>query len=154
MPPPDNLTWKTRSWYDLTKDELYAALKLRAEIFVVEQADPYCDPDDGDQKAVHFLVYDGDALIGYARLFLPGAKHATDAVLGRVCCHKNYRGIGLGQQLLARRLDYIAKHAPGANLRTQLQAYRVPVYEKLGWAAISEPYLDGTVLHVDMIKKA
>ena len=145
---PD-IQWVWADWQQLTKEQLYDALALRAEVFVVEQTSYYCDPDGWDQQCLHLLGYAGDNLVAYARLFPPGVKRA-EAVLGRLCTAATHRKLGLGDIMIAKRLEYIKQHWPDAAVWTQMQAYRLPVYLKLGFTAISKEYLEDQIPHIDM----
>lgn len=143
------IEWHWCSWDELTKTQLYDALRLRAEVFVTEQNAPYTDPDGWDQKCFHLLGYDGSQLAAYSRLFPPGAKR-EEAVLGRLCTVATHRKLGLAHIMIDKRLEYIRVHWPDAAVWTQMQAYRLPVYLKLGFTPISEEYLEDGIPHIDM----
>jgi ElaA protein len=127
-------------------------LELRNRVFIVEQADPYPDLDGWDQKAMHLLGYDDKKLVAYSRLFMPGVKRA-EATLGRICTASSHRRLGLGDVMIEKRLQFLSEKAPGCDVYTSLQTYRQPKYEALGFVAMGEPYLDGKILHIDMILK-
>ncbi|MCB0434374.1 MAG: GNAT family N-acetyltransferase, partial [Mangrovimonas sp.] len=77
------LEYRIKSYSDLTKDELYALLQLRSEVFVVEQNCVYQDIDGKDPKAFHVLGFKNEVLIAYTRLFKPG-DYFKEASIGRV----------------------------------------------------------------------
>ena len=95
-----NIKWK--SFSALTKDELYALLNLRQQVFVVEQDCVYQDVDGRDQDAWHLLGFAGDDLAAYTRILKPGAQH-NEAAVGRVVTSPNYRGKKLGKQIFAAK---------------------------------------------------
>ncbi len=142
------INWHWADWAQLTKEQLYDALQLRAEVFVVEQNCSYNDVHS-DPKALHLLGYDGDRLVAYSRLFPPGAKRA-EAILGRLCTAKTHRKLGLGDTMIAMRLAYIKQHYTQAAVYSGIQAYRRPVYDKLGFVPISDIYDEDGIPHIDM----
>ena len=84
---------KILSFSELTNTQLYAVLRLRAEVFVVKQDCVYLDMDNLDQDAIHLLGYTGDELAGYARIIKPG-NYYDDVSIGRVVSDPDRRGEG------------------------------------------------------------
>lgn len=102
------IRFKVKKFEELSMQELYALLKLRAEVFVVEQKSAYLDVDNKDQKALHILGYDEDQLVGYSRIFK--SKDCYDlASIGRVVIAKDFRKFGYGHQLVDFSLESIQK---------------------------------------------
>jgi ElaA protein len=137
-----------RRFDEFVCDELYAVLALRQSILVVEQSSPYPDLDFVDQVADHLLVTHDDALIGYARCHgpLPGKACAS---FGRLTVAGQYRGIGLGKELVSAILARLAKGScPDVLIGAQL--YLEEFYERFGFTRDGEPYDDVGVLHVNM----
>ena len=66
------ITIETKSFSELSTDELYKILRLRSEVFVVEQDCVYQDIDGKDDKAIHVLGFKENQLIAYARIFDAG----------------------------------------------------------------------------------
>ena len=93
-----NIKYKWKIFEELSKDELYAVLNLRQEVFIVEQNCPYIDLDYADQRAHHLLVYSEDELIGYLRAFSPGIKY-DESSLGRIITVIKYRNRGIGKKI-------------------------------------------------------
>ena len=143
------------AWYrfdDLGVARLYALLRLRFEIFVLEQRCLYRELDGRDQEALHLLVSaaDGDRLLGYLRV-LPPVAGRPEAWIGRVVVHAEARKQGLGAELLRRALDGIEERFGAVPVALAAQSYLRRYYEGLGFAAVSEEYLDeGDVPHIDM----
>jgi ElaA protein len=144
------IDWKLLTFEQCSKEQLYELLELRNRVFIVEQGDPYPDLDGWDQKAIHILGYEDNVLVAYSRLLPPGLKR-KEAVLGRVCSAKTHRNGGMGNKMLELRLDHLRKHYPGCTVYTSLQVYRQAKYESLGFKTTSEPYIDGKILHIDMM---
>lgn len=143
----------TRSWSELTIDELYAALALRAEVFVVEQRCPYLDPDDGDRHAAHLWIPDRDGRpLAYARVFPPGVRDDC-AVIGRVVSAARARGTGQGRSVVAAAVRHCEARHPGP-ISLGAQKYLLRFYEGFGFARSGEDYLEDGIVHVPMRRKA
>src|SRR5579884_622681 len=100
------MRWEHRAFAALTVAELYAILKLRQEVFVVEQACAYLDADGLDGAATHLFAVDGDAAVACARIFAPGVRRA-EAVIGRVVTAPSVRRSGVGRELVRRAVAAI-----------------------------------------------
>lgn len=72
---------KAKTFCELTAKELYEILRVRAEIFVVEQNCVYLDPDGKDYDALHVFIEEDGRILAYLRAF----QISDDIVqLGRV----------------------------------------------------------------------
>ncbi|WP_309711432.1 GNAT family N-acetyltransferase [Armatimonas sp.] len=151
-------TWHWAPFEILSLTDLYDLMRLRQEVFVVEQSCVYLDADGYDQKARHLLGRDGEGqLVACLRLFAPGVKYpefSTDAVIGRVCTAASARRTGLGQELMRRGIAEAERLWPGGGIRISAQAYLRSFYGKLGFEAISEPYDEDGIPHVEMVRPA
>lgn len=147
-----NLSWKIVDWEGLTKDDLYAFLSLRAEVFVVEQDCPYQDVDGKDQKSLHVLGFDesGD-LIAYSRVVLAGISY-PEISIGRVVTHPKKRKGGMGKALMQATLDTIQEQFDNPPIRISAQEYLIQFYEAFGFEQVSEMYLEDDIPHVEMLK--
>lgn len=137
-----------KRFQELTVDELYAILRLRAEVFVVEQNCPYQDLDDIDQDAWHVYLKDGEEIVGYLRVIDKG-KRLDEVSIGRVVTLYRKRGIGSALMAIGKA---VAKEKFGATkikIGAQIQAQ--PFYEKAGFTPCSKPYLEDGIPHVYMI---
>lgn len=146
------LHWQCLAFSALSLDELYDLLQLRDRVFVVEQDSVYGDVDGLDRQCLHVLGRDAaGALRGYARLLPPGLKYPACAGIGRVVLDPAARGTGLGKALLRQALDAALAHWPGP-VRLSAQIDKQGLYEAFGFVAQGEPYDDGGILHVDMLR--
>jgi len=143
------LTWTCKPFEALSAAELYQALQLRSEVFVIEQQCVYLDPDGLDPQAWHLLGRHQAELQAYLRLLPPGLK-ADEPVIGRVVTAPGARGSGLGRQLLAQALLECEKLWPGRALFLSAQAHLQPFYGGLGFMPVSEQYVEDGIAHVDM----
>ena len=98
------LTWNAKPWSKLDRDELHALLRLRIDVFVLEQDCPYSDLDGKDPRAWHVWVEDepvakGGAVVGCTRILAPGVGYAEPSI-GRVATRRDTRGEGIGKGLM------------------------------------------------------
>ena len=142
----ERLVW--RMFKTLSALELYEVLRLRADVFVVEQNCVFADIDGKDPAALHLLAWDGDALAGYLRLF--GPSEQVDARIGRVVVAKAARSTGLGRRLMAAALDEVAQRFGPVPVVLSAQAHLERFYAGFGFVRISEDYLEDDILHCDM----
>ncbi|MCF6775680.1 GNAT family N-acetyltransferase [Thiotrichales bacterium 19X7-9] len=131
----------------LSLNQLYSILKLRSDIFVVEQVCAYPDLDNLDQKSYHGLLYQADQLIGYIRIYQTDSCHWT---FGRVVVNPTYRKQKLGTYLVNGALEKIKELQKNATIIIGAQAHLKSYYQQFGFVAFSEPYDDYGILHVDM----
>lgn len=145
-------TWRWYAWHELDPDTLYAFLRLRSDIFVVEQNCPYSDMDGLDPQCLHLCGCDADGkLLAYLRLLPPGLKGVHPAI-GRLVVAQSARGAGTGRQAMIRGLRGCAEHYPGAAVFLSGQQHLQGFYQSLGFRPISEPYLEDGIPHVDMLR--
>lgn len=144
------ITWSVKKYEKLSKNELYSIIQFRMSIFVVEQKSIYEDLDNLDQHAVHFLGMDDDKLIAYGRVHID--PNAQQAIICRICIHKDYRGQKLGDVIMEKIMTYIQAipglHGAKLDAQTHLQNF----YEKFGFYPEGAPYDDGGILHIRMLK--
>ncbi|MGO4221139.1 GNAT family N-acetyltransferase [Lysobacter sp. TAF61] len=148
--------WQARHFRELDIDTLYALLKLRSEVFVIEQNCVYLDPDGKDRHpdAVHLLGYaDNGELAAYLRI-LPAGLSYPQVSFGRVLTAPAHRGRGLGEPMLHAALQQIQARWPGADIQIGAQAHLQAFYGRHGFVPSSEPYLDDGIPHVDMLRRA
>lgn len=134
---------------DLSLQQLYALLTLRAEVFVVEQNCPYLDPDGQDTGALHVLGYEDAQLAAYARVYVP---EPGVAAIGRVAVGKEFRGRGYGRQLMQAAMDAAAASFNAAVIRISAQRYLERFYESMGFQITSAPYLEDNIPHIGMTR--
>ncbi len=139
-----------KTYNALTREELYALLRLRAEIFVVEQHCAYQDLDGKDQKALHVLGWEGGNLCGYCRVFRPG-DYFEQASIGRVSVAEEYRGRGYGVQIMDFTLAWIEKSMQACPVAISAQAYLQRFYEDLGFKATGDLYAEDGIPHLRMV---
>lgn len=122
---------------------------IRTEVFMKEQGfkDEF---DEWDNKVPNVVLFiDGEAA-GTGRL-LPG-KSNNSFVIGRVAVLKKYRKLHLGSKII-NELEKIAKTSGGISIELSAQCTAQGFYEKLGYIASGETYLDEFCEHIHMEKQ-
>lgn len=144
------MRYRTRTFDQLTTDELWAIYQLRTAVFVVEQNCAYQEVDVNDRVAVHLLGLSAEnSLEAYARLIPVDHGHVQ---IGRVVTAPSVRGQGIGRQLVTQAITTIRQRWPQAKqIDIEAQAYLQKFYESLGFQAVSEVYLDTGIPHLDMV---
>lgn len=139
-----------KTFQELTVDELYDILRLRSEIFVVEQNCVYNDLDGLDKDAVHLFHKKEGKIVAYARLLKPGTRFA-DFSIGRVVVKESERGTGLGIELMEAAKNYIISKLGARKIKISAQSYLQRFYENLGFEVITAMYLEDGIPHYGMV---
>lgn len=145
------ISWQRVTFEQLTTTQLYQVLKLRVDVFVVEQHCPYPDLDGKDCMADvhHLLGYEDDELVAYARL-LPKNMSYSSISIGRVTTAKTHRGGGLGHELIQQALAECQDLWPSEDIEIGAQAHLESYYSQHGFQRTSDPYLEDGISHIDM----
>ena len=138
------MTLEIKHFSELSKLELYEMLKLRNEVFVVEQKCYYQDCDGHDLDAHHLLCYD-DELVGYLRILKPGVTY-DEASIGRVVVKETHRSHKVGKKIMVAAIEYLEPP-----IRISAQEYLLSFYKSLGFVQVSEMYLEDDIPHVEML---
>lgn len=137
-----------KAFQELSVDELYEILRLRAEVFVVEQNCVYQDLDEVDKDAYHVYLKDEDEIVAYLRVVDKG-KRLDEVSVGRVISLK--RRCGLGSALMREGIK-VAKEKFGAKkVKVGAQCYARPFYESVGFRPVSDEYMEDGIPHVYML---
>ena len=100
------MEWKLKSYEELSKEELYRIIKLRIDVFIVEQNCPYHELDHLDERAHHLFLSQEGEIAAYCRLFPSGTAY-PEASIGRVIVRKEDRGKGYAQALLDKAIRFL-----------------------------------------------
>lgn len=146
-----NITFNLKPFNDLNTVELYELLKLRSEIFVVEQNCVYLDIDDKDYKAHHLFLLADEKLAGYTRLLPAGTSYA-EVSIGRVVVSAKYRGLKLGKILMEQSIKSCHMIFPASPIRIGAQQHLTKFYNSLGFEVASDAYDEDGIMHVEMLK--
>ncbi|UCZ55229.1 GNAT family N-acetyltransferase [Bacillus shivajii] len=146
------MAWNIKKFDDLTAAELYEILKERVNIFVVEQECPYPEIDGNDQVAYHIFNEQDGEVTAYARI-LPKGTTYPEAAIGRVIVKKEYRGKGLGNELMQQTMDLLVNELHETAIKLSAQDYIKHYYAAFGFKQVSDVYLEDGIPHVDMLYK-
>ncbi len=133
-------------WIAKTCD-LETCLLLRRKVFIDEQNVPEDEEIDAyDETAIHLLAFEDDTPVGTARIVVQGEV----GKIGRVYVLKEYRGTGLGADLINAALEQMRGLPDVTTARLGAQTHALGFYERLGFAAFGDEYLDAGIPHFDM----
>lgn len=144
------MEWIFKSFEELTNEELYAVLKLRFEVFVIEQNCLDIDPDGKDKVSMHLMLEDDGKIIGCARILPPKVSYDEPSI-GRIALDKSYRGTGLGREIVQKCIDFIHNIMKIREIRISGQAYLLDFYKSFGFVVTKDPYLEDKIPHYQML---
>ena len=150
---PDAITWRLMAFEDLRVSELYEVLRLRSEVFVVEQQCIFQDIDGADPQAMHLLGVKHHALQAYARCFAPGIRFA-EASFGRVLTRPAARGNGMGHALVEQAITAISQLWGPQPIRIGAQTHLADFYASHGFEDVGKPYDEDGIAHLEMLRPA
>ena len=145
-----NINWYYKAFNELSPLEMYKILRLRSEVFVVEQNCVFLDMDNKDEGSLHFMGFVNDELAAYTRLVPPGYLY-EEMSIGRVVTSPKHRSKGLGKELMLRSIDLCFKNFGAGPVKIGAQYYLLKFYTSLGFEIISDIYLEDGIEHVYMI---
>ena len=149
--------WQWSAYEDLSREDLYAILERRQEVFIIEQQCIYPDLDGIDPHAFHLMGWGEQEgkrrLLAYLRCVHPGVKYA-EVSLGRVLSAPAARGTGIGRALVAESLQHAARVYPGQAIRISAQLYLEKFYAGFGFVSTSAPYDEDGIAHVEMLRSS
>ena len=140
-----------KKYDELTVDELYEILKLRSEVFVVEQNCVYQDVDNIDKQSFHIYMKEKDKpeIYVYLRVF---EKDKETSQIGRVVTSKELRRKGYASQLMLRAIELSKNKMKKTKIYLEGQVYAADLYKKLGFKVISDEFLEDGIPHYKMLK--
>lgn len=142
--------WETKAFDELTLMELHDLLKIRLDIFVVEQNCPYSEIDGMDPQCIHVI---GETAIGEmiatARI-APAGTIYSEWSIGRVVVKKAFRQFKFGKELMEFSIDYCQKETKAETIKIAAQLYLKKFYSSLGFEQISDVYPWDGIDHIDM----
>jgi ElaA protein len=145
------LDWRFQTFDELTTNELYAILRLRSEVFVLEQRCCFLDMDNKDQQCHHLSGYRDGELVAFARIVPPGLSYEYPSI-GRIVVSVKGRGAGYGVELLNVSIQKLeALYGKGA-IRIGAQLYLKRFYESFGFRQSGEVYLEDDIEHIEMTR--
>ena len=143
----DKLLLHKKSFEELTTDELYELLKVRSEVFVVEQNCVYQDMDGDDQQSIHLWMTNGEKVVALARV-CPAGTHMKEISIGRVITTE--RGKGYGKQIMLHAIGAAIEHFDAKRIELEAQEYARGFYESVGFEQSSETFMLDGIAHIKM----
>lgn len=144
--------WVLKAFKELTILELYEILKLRNQVFVVEQNCPYQDLDDKDKVSYHIFKWDNNKITAYSRI-IPQDVSYKEASIGRVAIDLEFRQKGIGVELMNYSIQNCISIYNCDSIRISAQSYLKLFYERLGFLQTSDEYLEDGIPHIEMLYK-
>lgn len=141
------MTLHKKTFRELTTDELYELLRVRSDVFVVEQNYVYQDLDYDDQKAIHLWLTVDDKVVALARV-CPADTHMKEISIGRVISTE--RGKGYGKQIMLHAIDAAIEHFDAKLIDIEAQEYAKGFYEGVGFKQSSEKFMLDGIPHIKM----
>ena len=136
-----------KSFQELTVDELYELLRVRSEVFVVEQNCVYQDLDGDDQTSVHLWLTVADKVVALARV-CPAGTHMQEVSIGRVITTE--RGKGFGKQIMLYAIEAAKEHFNATLIAIEAQEYAKGFYESVGFRQSSDTFMLDGIPHIKM----
>lgn len=141
------MTLHKKTFRELTTDELYELLRVRNDVFVIEQNCVYQDLDYDDQKAIHLWLTVEDKVAALARV-CPADTHMKEISIGRVISTE--RGKGYGKQIMLHAIDAAIEHFDAKLIDIEAQEYAKGFYESVGFKQSSEKFMLDGIPHIKM----
>ncbi len=147
------LVWKCLHFKDLTLLQLHDLMKIRQEVFVVEQDCPYLDADGKDLDSWHLFAESNGEVVACTRLVPKGVSYPDAVSIGRVATSQKIRGQGVGKELMQHSIKWIQKIFPDNQIRISAQTYLKKYYESFDFVQYTEEYLEDDIPHIGMVRK-
>lgn len=145
------LDWRFQTFDELTTTELYGILRLRSEVFVLEQRCCFLDMDNKDQLSYHLSGYNNGELMAFARIVPPGLSYEYPAI-GRIVVSPRGRGAGYGIELLNVSIQKLEELYGKVPIRIGAQLYLKRFYESFGFRQSGDVYLEDDIEHIEMTR--
>lgn len=137
-----------KRFHELSLNELYMILRMRSQVFIVEQDCVYQDIDNLDQDAIHVWMTANDKVVAYCRV-LKANTYLDEIAVGRVITLE--RGKGYGLEIFQKGVEIAQKELGAVRIKIRAQQQAEKFYEKADFHRIAEPFMYEGLMHVDMI---
>ncbi len=143
-----------KKFQDLTPEEMYGILKLRVDVFVVEQHCLAPELDDRDQDAIHVWITDEDGVQAYLRILAKGVEHSEYPAIGRVLTSETKRSAGYGRVVMEEGIRVLTETYGDVPIYLEAQTYAEGFYGKFGFKKVSEEFILDGIPHYKMVRGA
>ena len=144
------INWVCKPFSALTTQELYSILRLRSEVFVVEQNCVFLDMDNKDLLCDHLMCWKGNMLLAYSRIVPPGISYEESSI-GRIVSSPAGRGTGVGRDLLQQSIQMLYGIHGKRDIRIGAQYYLKEFYESFGFVQTGDIYPEDGINHIEML---
>ena len=142
---------QVKSFQELSLEVFHDIIALRIQIFIIEQNCPYQEVDGKDKLAHHlFFKNEMDEIIAVTRILPQGISY-EEVAIGRVVVHEEYRGTGLGNQLMADSMNFVRDKYGEVPVRLSAQKHLENYYGNHGFKSTGKEYLEDGIPHVEML---
>lgn len=147
------INWQCKTFEQLNNDELYDALKLRIDVFVVEQTCYYPDLDNLDRhpQTLHLFCYQNEKMTAYLRILPKGLTYESHPSIGRVIIEESARGTGLGHEIIKVAIQKCQQAFPDSIIKISAQEHLEKFYNQHDFTKCSEMYLEDGIPHISML---
>jgi len=149
------MTWETRTWSQMSADDVFAVMKLRTDVFFLEQriTEEELDSDDRHPDTIHMWAETKPGVaVAYVRVVRKNPPPPEDMgiglSIGRLVVDSRYRGTGLGHELMRRALS----HCHGESVVLHAQAWVKSLYAAHGFVSVGQPFDEAGIVHVRMVR--
>jgi ElaA protein len=146
------IQWQCKKFELLNPFELYQLLRLRSDVFVVEQNCVFLDPDNYDQQCYHLMGYIHNDLVAYTRI-VPAGLIYKEASIGRVVTAKAVRRTGAGKELMQTAIETLFHLFGEQRIKIGAQLYLKHFYESFGFIQTSDVYIEDGIEHIYMLRE-
>ncbi len=145
--------WQNKNFSSLSNDQLYDILKLRVDIFVVEQCCYYHELDEYDrhEQTRHVFFYHNKKIQAYLRILPKELSRERYISIGRVAIIKSARGKSLGHQLIQQGVNICQQLYPHQSIKISAQQHLEKFYHQHHFKTVSEMYLEDNIPHISML---
>jgi ElaA protein len=145
------IKWVLKKFDELTPLELYSIVRLRNEVFVVEQNCVFQDADNKDPASYHLMGWENEKLIAYSRIIPAGIAYDLPSI-GRVVTSPEARRNGTGKELMKESIEAIKKLFGNVSIKLGAQLYLKNFYESFQFIQSSKVYLEDGIEHIEMVR--
>ena len=140
-----------KPYNDLSKDQFFDILKLRIEIFVVEQCCYYQELDYEDKEAFHVSIYNDGIIVAVGRI-IPNL-HNKEVKIGRIAVKMEYRKKGLAYKMMKDIMNFLSNDYKNFSVLLSAQTYLIEFYQSFGFKEVGDNYLEDGIEHINMVLK-
>ena len=136
---------RIKTFEELTNRQLYEIVRVRTEIFLLEQNIVCQDFDGVDYDSLHCFLEEDGQVYAYLRAY---RADNGEIKLGRVLTRTH--GEGLGRTLMEGAMPAVCRQFQTQTITLHAQTHAQGFYEKMGFVACSNVFLEEGIPHVEM----